>query len=120
MADCYLDWQGDFVASASGDLLLATGVDEANQSLIRRFLTPTGGYFWHRGYGAGLPQKIGGLYTPETIKAVIQSQVALDSHVDQSQTVEIDVSAQPGGLYSILVKYTVAASGEPAVLSFTS
>ena len=117
--DCWLDWNDDFVADASGDLLMASGVDLANQSIVRRVMTAVQGYVFHPEYGAGLPQKIGGVYQPSTIKAIVQSQVALDANVDQSKAVVVDVAALDGGVNVVTISYTAASTSEAAVLSFT-
>ena len=121
MPDAYLDWEGDFVVSASGGLLLAEGVDFANQRILRRLLTAIKGYVWHPEYGIGLPQKIGRFANVYTLYALVRSQIALESSVAKSPAPTIGVaedSANPG-LFVISIKYTYAATGEPVTLTFT-
>src|SRR5579862_3217396 len=81
MADAYLDWNGDFVVSASGGLLLADGIDLSNQRIIRRLCTAVQGYVWHLDYGAGLLQRIGRPARVTSIAAVVRAQIALEASV---------------------------------------
>ena len=121
MSDLYLEWGGDFVASANGDLLLASGSDEARQAISRRLFTAVQGYVFHPDYGAGLPQKIGGPANTNALAALVRSQIALESAVDQSKPVDIGVHADKNqlGLYTITISYTEAVTGAPVELSFT-
>ncbi len=121
MSDLYLEWGADFHASANGDLLLASGSDEVRQAICRRLFTATQGYVFHPEYGAGLPQKIGLTTNTSALGAIVRSQIALESAVDQSQPVSVRVLAdanQPG-LYTITISYTEAVTGAPVELSFT-
>ena len=121
MSDLWLEWNGDFAAAANGDLLLATSSDESRQSICRRLFTAVHGYVFHPEYGAGLPQKIGSPANQNTLQAIVASQIALESAVDQSQPVNVTVHADKNmaGLYTIKIEYTEAVTGEPVELSFT-
>ncbi len=121
MPSTYLNWQSDFVVSATGGLLLANGLDYANQRIIRRICTAVQGYVWHPEYGAGLPQKIGGLYLVPQIQALVASQIALESSVAPYPTPVITVVESPNtqGIFTVTIVYTVAANGTPATLTFT-
>lgn len=121
MPDAFLEWNGDFVASPSGGLLLASGDDFARQRIIRRLLTAVNGYIFHLDYGAGLPQKIGSPAFLPTLKSLIRSQIALESSVAPTPAPIIAVTQDKNnlGLYTISIKYTAAASGSPVTLSFT-
>lgn len=122
MPDLWLEWNGDFVVSPTGGLALATGPDFARQRIIRRLLTAMRGYVWHPEYGAGLPQKVGAPVSLPGLKALVRSQIALESSVAPTPQPQIDVAvnADSPGLYTITIQYTDAASGEPVTLSFTS
>lgn len=121
MSDLWLEWNGDFIAAANGDLLLATGEDESRQAICRRLFTAVQGYVFHPEYGAGLPQKIGSPANVNTLKAIVSSQIALETTVDQSQPVTVTVQSDKNqaGLYTIAISYTEAVTGEPVELSFT-
>ena len=121
MSDLWLEWGGDFVASANGDLLLASGADEARQAISRRLFTAIQGYVFHPEYGAGLPQKIGSTQNTNALTALVRSQIALESAVDQSKPVAVTVRADSNnlGLYTITISYAEAITGQPVELSFT-
>ena len=121
MSDLWLEWNGDFAASANGDLLLASGLDEGRQAISRRLFTAVQGYVFHPEYGAGLPQKIGSPSNVTALKALVVSQIALESAVDQTQPVTVAVQADPNqlGLYTIKISYTEVVTGLPVELSFT-
>ena len=121
MPDVFLEWNSDFVVSATGGLQLASGDDFARQRIIRRLLTAVRGYLWHQDYGAGLPQKIGSPASVISLKALVRSQIALESSVAPTPAPIINVTEDPNtlGLYTISINYTDAASGEPVTLSFT-
>jgi phage baseplate assembly protein W len=121
MSDLFLEWGEDFVAAANGDLLLVSGSDETRQAISRRLFTAVQGYVFHPDYGAGLPQKIGSTASTNALTALVRSQTALESAVDQSQPVTVDVTADANqlGLYTITISYTEAVTGAPVELSFT-
>lgn len=121
MSDLWLEWNGDFAAAANGDLLLATSSDESRQAICRRLFTAVQGYIFHPEYGAGLPQKIGSPVNVNTLQAVVASQIAMETTVDQSQPVAVAVHADKNtaGLYTINISYTEAVTGNPVELSFT-
>jgi hypothetical protein len=120
MADFWLEWNGDFVASAQGGLLLATGDDEARQRLQRRIFTAVYGYIWHRNYAAGLPQKVGDPWSPSDIQAIVMSQVALEASVAASPPAQIGVAEIVPGMISIDVAYTDAQTGEAVQFNITA
>jgi phage baseplate assembly protein W len=121
MSDLSLEWGGDFVAAANGDLLLASGEDETRQAICRRLFTAVQGYIFHPDYGAGLPQKIGSPANANALTALVSSQIAFESAVNQSQPVNVSVIADANqvGLYTIMISYTEAVTGVPVELSFT-
>lgn len=121
MPDAWLEWNGDFLVSPTGGLLLASGDDFARQRIIRRLLTAIGSYVWDTGYGAGLPQKIGRPVVVTALKSLVRSQIALESSVAATPAPIIAVTEDANnlGAYTIVINYTDAASGEPVTLSFT-
>lgn len=121
MADVFLDWNSDFVVSASGGLLLADGVDLSNQRIIRRLCTAVQGYVWHQDYGAGLLQRIGRPGVVTQISSIVRAQIALEATVaaSPSPVITVDEDANNLGAFIITIKYTESATGEPVTLSFT-
>jgi phage baseplate assembly protein W len=111
MADIDLEWGSDFGVDATGDLLLVDGDDEVRQRLERRLFTPVDGYVWHPEYGAGLPQKVGSVYSAAEIKSICQKQLALEASVAANPPAQLSVSQQPGGLTVISIKYWDAKTG---------
>jgi len=121
MPDAWLDWNSDFIVSASGGLLLADGVDLSNQRIVRRLCTAVQGYVWHLDYGAGLLQKIGRTERVTSIAAIVRAQIALEATVAASPAPVVTVVEDTDnlGAFIITINYTESASGEPVTLSFT-
>jgi hypothetical protein len=122
MADVSLNWNSDFQVSATGDLVTVDGALLTQQRIIRRICTAVRGYIFNLPYGAGLPQKIGGTWQVSTIKAIIMSQIAMESSVAPSPPPIINVSANPNDLatQTIFISYTDSVTGETTSFSFTA
>jgi hypothetical protein len=122
MADLCLEWREDFIADATGDLLVIDGPVEVRQRLERRLFTAVNGYVWHPGYGAGLPQKIGSVFSPTQIQSLVSSQVAQEASVAPSPPPIVGVSADANdpALISINIKYTDAITGDTVSFNITS
>lgn len=122
MPDIWLEWNGDFVISASGGLLLADGDDYARQRILRRLFTAIDGYVWHADYGAGLPQKIGSPARQSVIQSLVQSQIALEASVASSPPPIVVVTQDQNqrGLFNISISYISAANGGPVSLTFST
>lgn len=81
MTDIALEWNDDFQIDSTGDLRTVDGNDEVRQRLERRLFTKVKGYTWHANYGAGLPQKIGSVFSVEEIRSICAAQLALEASV---------------------------------------
>jgi hypothetical protein len=121
MADICHQYGSDLIASASGDLLTVSGVDETNQRLLKRYFTNPGDYIWHLDYGGGLLAMIGQPVSAAEIEAVIQQQTLLEGAVAQTPAPTVSVTQSSGNpsQFSVLVIYTSAATGVPIPLTFT-
>lgn len=119
MADLFLEWGGDFQIDATGDLLVVDGDTEVRQRIERRLFTAPGGYVWHPEYGAGLPRKIGSVFSLSQIRSIVMSQLALEASVAPSPPAQISVteSENQPSLIQIAIKYWDAQTG--ATVSFT-
>ena len=93
--DCYLEWNADFVIGADGDLLLVDGDVEVRQRLERRLFTAVQGYVWHPEYGAGLPQKIGSVYSPAQIQAIVLSQLQKEASLAAYPPTNLNIIQSP-------------------------
>ncbi|MBR0693688.1 hypothetical protein [Bradyrhizobium lablabi] len=120
MADVSLEWNDDFQPDSNGDLLLVDGDDEVRQRLERRLFTAEKGYVWHPSYGAGLPQKIGSVYSVEEIKSIVASQLALEASVAPSPPAQLTVSQADGGIVTISILYWDAKTGTSVSFEITS
>jgi hypothetical protein len=122
MADACLEWGGDFIADATGDLLVIDGDNEVRQRLERRLFTAAGGYVWHQTYGAGLPRKIGSVLSLTQIQSVVISQLAQEASVAPSPPAQISVGAAPNdaSLIVIGIKYWDAQTGETVSFTITT
>lgn len=122
MADASVEWNADFVVSASGGLMLADGDDLARQRILRRLFTSVQGYLWHLDYGAGLPQRIGRPARAETLSSIVRSQIALEKAVapNPPPVIKVTQDANQRGLFNISISYTDAANGLPTTLTFSA
>lgn len=117
MADVFLEWNSDFQVDSTGDLQVIDGDVEVRQRLERRLFTAVQGYLWHPEYGAGLPQKVGSVYSLSQIESIVLSQINLEASVATTPPVQVFFNQTPGGLVGIGIKYWDAATG--VAVSFT-
>jgi hypothetical protein len=118
MSEVFLEWGGDFVASATGGLLLADGPAGVRQRIERRLFTAVHGYVFHKKYGAGLPRKIGSVLSVTQIQSIVKSQLALEASVATSPPATVSVSAAPNDPSQIIISisYIDAQTNEPVLL----
>src|SRR5271170_2780771 len=111
--DCYLEWNGDFIIGADGDLLLVDGDDEVRQRLERRLFTARNQYLWHPEYGVGLPEKIGSVLSVSQIQAIVTAQINMEASVAPYPPVQITVAndAKEADIVIISIQYWDAVSG---------
>jgi hypothetical protein len=122
MADFYLEWDGDFVLDATGDLLVIDGDDEVRQRIERRLFTAVNGYVWHPQYGAGLPQKIGSLLSVTDIQSIVSQQLGLEQSVAPSPPAIITVTkvSNTTDNISIGIQYWDALTGVSVSFTITN
>lgn len=100
MADFYLDWGGDLQISDTGDFLIASGVTEITQRVVRRFLTNsatldtttglavrTPDYFFNGAYGGNARAYVDAVVNSELIASVrtnLLAQLAEESGINPS------------------------------------
>jgi hypothetical protein len=120
MADVGLEWNQDWEADATGDLLIVDGPVEVRQRLERRLFTAVHGYVWHPKYGAGLPQKIGSVFSATQIQAICRTQLNFEASVAVSPPAQITVTEFPGGLVTILIQYVDAQTGVSVSFTITT
>jgi phage baseplate assembly protein W len=117
MADIFHWWGEDLMSNSTGDLASVNGTVEGQQRVLRRLLTNPGDYIWHPTYGAGLPAYIGQTLDIDAIRAVIRSQMMLESAVAQTPEPVINVTAiAEGGFVQLL--YVDGDTGQQVNLSF--
>jgi hypothetical protein len=113
-------WAGDLEVSPTGDLMVVSGATVTKQRIFRRLLTNPGDYIWNSRYGAGLPGFIGGTASHGQIKAVVNSQILLESSVGRLPGPEISVSAlgAPGlGTFGVTIQYRTAHESRQDLIS---
>ncbi|WP_020472356.1 hypothetical protein [Zavarzinella formosa] len=110
-------FSGDLQLGATGDLLVADGVLESRQRILRRLLTNPKDYIWQPGYGAGLPGKIGLPLDEAALDTLIRSQMFLEQSVVQNPAPQIFTSPIPNGI-DAQIQYVEAGSAQTATLSF--
>ncbi|BDD93545.1 hypothetical protein PanNE5_29850 [Pandoraea sp. NE5] len=129
MSDLNHMWGSDLTVSASGDLQLVGGADQTQQRILRRLMTnprgpavggtppEPGDYIFHLDYGAGLPREVGRTLDAGRIRAKIRGQILREASVARRPAPVINVQAIASGV-SVSIRYTDAATGQPATLSF--
>lgn len=111
-------WFGNSLGvSSRGDLLLADGVEQSNQRIVRRIMTAVEGYVWHLDYGAGIPQQIGEIPDLSYIEALVVAQVYLEEAVKRVPPPVVTVTPILGGAF-ITIFYFNALNDQPVELRF--
>jgi hypothetical protein len=110
-------FSGDLQLGATGDLLVADGLLETNQRVLRRLLTNQRDYLWQPDYGAGLPARIGQPMNEPEMDSLIRSQMYLEQSVSQNPPPQIITDAIPDG-FNVKIQYVEASSNQLATLSF--
>jgi hypothetical protein len=118
MTDLWHFFSSDLVLSAIGDLLIADGLDESTQRVLRRLSTNIRDYLWQPGYGAGLPGYVGKNLDVPSLTALIQSQMYLEASVSQNPPPQIVLQQIVNGI-SVQIAYTNVETGQSTLLSFT-
>lgn len=120
---------GDIAVSATGDLQTVEDALKGQQRILRRLLTnplrkdssgnpiSQADYIWHPDYGAGLGWYIGRTLNISEIRAVIRSQILLESCVAKSPEPVITLKEIPNGI-SCKLQYNDANSKTAQTLSF--
>lgn len=109
----------DLALDSAGGLAIASDALDTRQRILRRLCTNEGGYIWNLGYGAGLPGRIGDPMQIDRVQGIVQSQMALESGVDQTQPVSVAVTAQGSGQYLCVISYTDARTNTAQTVSVT-
>lgn len=117
MADASQYFGSDLTLSATGDLLVADGLEESKQRILRRLLTNPGDYLWEPDYGAGLPTYIGRPLDQAALTALIKAQMYQEASVAHDPEPQVAVQAIANGL-SVQIAYTYAPTGQTATLAF--
>ncbi|EPS1221705.1 phage tail protein [Burkholderia cenocepacia] len=119
----------DLVASSGGDIGLASGGLRGQQRVLRRLLTnpalkdaggrviAPGDYIFHPDYGAGVRRMVGSNAGVDEIRAVILSQMLLESSVSRTPPPAVSVSKIVGGV-SVTIQYVDADGSGNVVLAF--
>lgn len=123
--EIFQDYGNDLVLTDAGDLMTADGVVLSEQRVVRRLLTAPitvsnpPDYLEHPDYGAGLPQFVGQLATPEIvdqIRGLIISQMFLEESVARTPAPVIDITMTPNN-FKCIITYTNAISNSQSVIT---
>lgn len=119
MADLALQFGGDLVIGASGDLAVAQAQLLTQQRVLRRLLTNQGDYIWQLGYGAGLGQFVGRPGVSDLVTGVIRTQLQLEPQILQSPGPSVAAGVADDGTVSVAISYVDAVTDQTALLSFS-
>ena len=115
--DAFHYWGNDLNVSATGGLLLADGLEQSKQRILRRLLTNPGDYIWELDYGAGLPSCIGQTLNVPELTALIRSQMYLEASVSHEPEPDVAVQTMPNGI-AVQITYTDIETGQSVPLYF--
>lgn len=118
--DIYHVFGEDLKIDQNGGLLLTDGIDETNQRIVKRLLTPIRGYIWHLSYGAGLPDEVGVALSQKElnkIRGLVISNVMKEQTVSKTPPPQIDFDIIPNGL-SCTIAYKNTIDDKNYVLKF--
>lgn len=113
MADLSLEWNSDFVKSSTGDLELADGDTLSRQRITRRLFQATKAYIFHLEFGAGLPQRVGDPISLSLLRALVVSQLGMETSVSKATPPKVTVTYDGNnpGLYIVQIDYVSQATG---------
>jgi len=118
MFDLHLMWGSDLASSDTGDVVVVGRPGLGTERVLRRLLTNPGDYLWHPEYGAGLGRYVGQAIDVAGIKALIRSQMRLETAVAQDPEPVITVAVDTGGSLSVQIRYADADTSETRTLNF--
>ena len=116
-ADIGMTWAGDLTISPTGDLATVTGPALGTDRVLRRLLTNPGDYIWNPEYGAGLAQYVGLPVNPAGIRALILSQMQLETAVAQVPEPVIAVHSDVSGRLYAQIRYVDAETASSTALT---
>lgn len=111
----------DLQVDQKGGLALVDGIEETNQRVIRRLLSPENSYIWHIGYGAGIPEDVGKPMSEallRKIKSVITTNIMKEETVSKTFSPVIRFGIIPNGI-NCTIEYKSAIDDQKYVLNFT-
>ena len=124
-------WGNDINASGSGDLGTTDGLALGIQRIVRRLMTRGQSpasvgvpaiqpeYIWHPDYGASIPQRLGGRADVNLLTSIIGGQILKEANwVSSNPPPKVTLTPFQGGGMTVLIIYTVAATGQQQRLSF--
>ena len=112
MADIAHLWGSDLALGPSGDLALATGLEEGRQRVLRRLLTTLRNYIWHLDYGGGLPTMVGQPADAYAIEGVVRLQMSLEACVAATPEPGVTVATDGAGGTLLQITYTDSGTGQ--------
>jgi hypothetical protein len=112
-------WFGsDLSAGPTGDLALSSGVDETEQSLVRRLMTAAGTYIQNIGYGAGLGKFVGSPILRGQIIGVIKRQMKKETTILQNPPPVVTLTTDGNTVVTATIQYTSALTNQTQTLQF--
>jgi len=119
MVDFSLLWNEDISVSSTGDIGTVDGTLLGQQRILRRLLTNQKDYIWQPNYGAGLAAFVGSPVDVGQIRAIVRSQIFLESCVARTPEPSIDVQLLGNGTILLHIQYVDAVSSTTQSLSFS-
>ena len=117
MSDVGQYFGSDLQLSATGDLLVVTGIVESEQRVLRRLMTNTNDYLAEPTYGGGLPGDIGSTTSATAVSRKVVSQMRLEPSVAASPVPQVQVTQLPGQAMYVSAQY--ATQNQSVILNFT-
>ncbi len=122
--EIFQEFGNDLVVSDEGDLETVDGVALTNQRIVRRLLTTPisvispPDYIDNPTYGAGTPQFIGQLQTPEIVEKItglINSQIFLEDNVAQIPAPVITITGLPNQINCTILYQNILTNSQQVI-----
>jgi phage baseplate assembly protein W len=114
-------FEGDLVATATGDIDLVDGLGNVKAALYRRLLTIPGSLIHRPNYGVGIKlyqNSVNTLATRRKIATAIEEQFLLDDRVKSVDGISFEFDDNQSGQILIKISLTLVGYDEAQTLTF--
>lgn len=111
----------DLSWSSSGDLAVATDIQELEQRVLRGLMTSPGNYIFAPLYGAGLGRYVGIALSgslKNQIIGLIKSVLVLEPDIQKSPAPIINLNSDANGFTGVMINYIYTPTGQAQTIVY--